>query len=115
MSHPPEGIAYSLAKEWYAKHHSERDLDADILWYARHHYLYIGDDTLIMAHVWDDHDSWHVFFAISHGVAGGRDSLSKFLDLMPFSMPYITFLRRNEHFSKIKTERFRKLCIRLRM
>jgi hypothetical protein len=109
MSQITAGTAFNLAEAWYEQTAPERDLITDLLWYARHHYLYVGDDCLIMAHVWDDHDSWHIFFAI------GDKALSKFLSLMPFPMPYITFERplKSERFRRYPTERFRKVCLAL--
>src|SRR5438105_13014538 len=62
-------------------------LDGDIIEFAKSKFCHITPDYLILAEPWPAQKSWHVYLAV------GQGALPKFFELMPYELPYITFVR----------------------
>lgn len=77
-----------------------RVFEADLAEYLKNGYVWSSPTEFIMAR--PTHDAWFVH------LAAGKGALRRFLDLMPFELPFLEWERKGKCFRRWSLERVRR-------
>lgn len=78
----------------------ERDFDADLAFYKRHGYVFDTPELFMMGA--QRGNAWRIH------VAAGQCGLHKFLELMPYELPFVEWHRRGDRFRRYSIETIRR-------